>query len=125
MPRRGPGVQVCAGIRYFCQQHPKAIRVDGKKLSLGLWSLPEGNFSMERGLAKTHRVLLSFGPPEALFDADLAGLNSPLRAVAPPIWYCDSKALGYLCPMDSDAFPRYEAFAEKGLPGFLSIREEK
>jgi hypothetical protein len=122
---QGSGVQVCAGVRYFWQQHPKAIRVDGRKLSLGLWSPPRGYFSMERGLAKAHRVLLSFGPPEALFDADLAGLSSPLRAVAPPAWYCDSKALGDLCPVDSDAFPRYEAFAEKGLPGFLSIREEK
>ncbi|MCG3180968.1 MAG: hypothetical protein BIFFINMI_03335 [Phycisphaerae bacterium] len=101
---------VAAGIRWFWQTYPRAIKVGGTTLTVMLQAnmaskppLLERPHSVRAhyypGMSKTSEVLLDFHGPRDLarLTGAQAGLQSPLRAWAPPSWYCEkTQAFGRL-----------------------------
>lgn len=103
---------VRVGVRHFWQQFPKAATLSRGGLRIGLYPAEAAKpFDMDQGLAKTHELTFSFdrdSPPLPSMGA----VDSPLFAVAPSSWYCDSKVFGDLQPFDFDRFPDYETLTE-------------
>lgn len=71
------------------------------------------------GVAKTHELLLEFGPGAAAGTGGVAAADSspspavqaflePPCAMAAPAWMCDSGVFGLLQPFSPDQFPSYE-----------------
>ncbi len=113
-PRR-PGwfeaAGVGAGVRWFWQLYPKGFQVRQD----GLWRLelyPESARpqNIYTGVAKTHEMILSFGPGNLA-----AQLDHPLYAVASPKWYTrDTRALGRLVESSPEAIrPEYRPLVER------------
>ncbi len=107
-----------AGIRWFWQTWPRAVKTDGTAmivmLQANMASRPQ---LMTRsntpralfypGMSKTSQVLLHFHGPRDLKQivSAQAGLQSPLRAWAPPSWYCEkTQAFGRLASSTRDLY---------------------
>jgi hypothetical protein len=124
-------------IQDFWQQFPKAVTLSTNGIRIGLYPAEaEEPFDMDAGLAKTHRLLVSFrGAPnsssaqsddraraELEFRAPaekFRAFEQPLFAQAPAQWYCDSKVFGDLAPFDFDLFPDYETLTEASGDKFI------
>ncbi len=106
-------------VQDFWQQFPKAVTISATGIRIGLYPKEAGEpFDMDAGLAKTHRLLVSFektGSPEA----KLRAFEQPLFAQATPQWYCESKVFGALAPFDFDRFPDYETLTEASGDKFI------
>ena len=108
------GANGCAIVmRDAWQQYPKGFTGGGGRVRVGLcpdfeagfydkfpfekeghhlyYYLRDGRYRFKRGMAKTHDLLLYFGPESERVAACKAFQRPPL-ATAPPKWYCDSKA---------------------------------
>jgi len=99
---QGAAGTVCLSSKYFWQYHPKIFGLDKNLLEFHVWSKLEDIPDPEIGFAKTHELTLQFGAPDATPDtaALLAGLNQPLRAVAPPQQYVQSGVFGTVSAAD-------------------------
>ncbi len=112
---------LAAGIRWFWQMHPKSVEARGDgRLTFGL--VPERHEAPVRfycGVARTHDLALAFVGPGAVGEAQaaaaFAAIEQPLRAFAPPRWYCrDTKAFGPLTESDIDLYePEYAESVRK------------
>jgi hypothetical protein len=103
-------------VQDFWQQFPKAVTFSTNGIRIGLYPAEaEEPFDMDAGVAKTHRLLVSFrGAPnsssarsneraraELEFGAPgekLRAFEQPLFAQATTQWYCESKVFGDLAP---------------------------
>jgi hypothetical protein len=109
---------VAAGIRWFWQTYPRALKAETGAEGANLFVMLHGNMSGRPGLltrqhgarahfypgmCKTSEVLLDFHGPRDLgkIVAAQVGLQSPLRAWAEPSWYCEkTQAFGRLASSD-------------------------
>jgi len=65
------------------------------------------------GVARTHEIVLRFGPPDAPMSADAAlasRTQRPPYVMPEPAWTCASGVFGHLHPVDDQRFPRAEHF---------------
>ena len=84
--------------------------------------LRDGTFTIKRGMAKTHELLLDFGAGAA----ERAVLfQRPLLLTAEPAWYCGSKAFYHVAPRDTEQFPAYEAAIDRNLAAYIASRERQ
>jgi hypothetical protein len=81
-------VAVTVAVSEFWQQFPKAIRVDGRRLTLPFfpWQRNERP-ELQGGEQKTHTVWLHFGPPTDADELPLAWVHHPVSVTLPPEWY--------------------------------------
>jgi hypothetical protein len=73
------------------------------------------------GMARTHDLLLSFGPPFSLEHAARTGevFDEPPLLHPDPQWIMESGVLGKLWPRDPKRFPDREAYIERVWSGFV------
>jgi hypothetical protein len=139
---RGLGVTV----RHFWQNYPKSVGAMGSAVVVGLcppldrelyadeceledklfYYLRDGVYQIKQGMAKTQELAFHFHHGDfqaARSDTALGHSQQPLTAIAPPQWYCDSKAFGDVAVADENAFPRYERFIGGGVERYLHTRE--
>ena len=94
---------IAAGIKWFWQMHPKSVELYANGLiHLGLYpSRHPKPLDVYTGVARTHELRLFFHSGRAddeRLHGVFAGLQQPLRAFAPPKWYCrETQALGDYC----------------------------
>ncbi|MEW6358254.1 MAG: hypothetical protein AB1696_18110 [Planctomycetota bacterium] len=138
-----------AAVRWFWQLYPKDFIIDKNGISLGVcptlgkddyaafpfekeqhylyYYLLDGRYKLKQGCTKRHELLYYFHKGDAQ-AADAARhakcFEKPLVAVAPPKWYCDSKAFYDIWPKDMERFPAYEIGVENSLKGYLDRREK-
>lgn len=86
--------------------------------------LRDGHYRLKRGVGKTHELLLCFDDP-ANRRAACALFQRPLLAVAPPQWYCESKAFYDVAPRDVEKFGKYEEAVDRNLAAYRERRERQ
>ncbi|MDD4889381.1 MAG: DUF6288 domain-containing protein [Phycisphaerae bacterium] len=119
---------VAAGIRWFWQTYPHVIKAELGAGGAALLVMPHGNMAgrpplLTRphgaratyypGMSKTTEVLLDFHGPRnvAAITSAQVGLQAPLRAWAPPSWYCEqTQAFGRVASSEKTLYDD-EAFA--------------
>jgi len=108
----GPAGNVFLGSKYFWQYHPKVFALDRRLLEFHVWSKLEDIPDPEIGFAKTHEMTLRLAAPGQEQDAYalLAGLNRPLRALAPAAQYIGAGVFGTFSPADAARWPEVEAY---------------
>jgi hypothetical protein len=85
------GSSLSAGVQWFRELAPKALRWKSGELQIDLWAPEGGDYEWVQGVGKTHHIALWYG--EAPKDgAQLA--NGPALALAGPEWYAASGAFG-------------------------------
>ncbi len=137
---------VAVAVRDFWQNYPKgfSVRDDGLHVDLcpafepGLYDafpfeeeghhlyyyLLDGKYRLKRGVAKTHEIVLGFGP-RARREQRCALLERPLVATAPPEWYCGSKAFYDVAPRNPEHFKLYEEAIDKNLEAYVARRQRQ
>ena len=151
--RRAQGwIQLCdaargatVAIRNFWQLYPKSLATDGRKIEVGIcpalspqeyddqkvdedklyYYLLKGRYKLKCGVSKTHELLYCFHRAAQARDAEaqVAALNNPIIAVAPPKWYCDSMVFGEITPATEGEFAEYEAMVKRIATSFHRNRE--
>ncbi|MHC4916636.1 MAG: exo-rhamnogalacturonan lyase family protein [Planctomycetota bacterium] len=112
MDLRKGNLGLACGVKWFWQMHPKRLSADKAGLvRVGLYAQGARPLEVYRGQSRTHYVTFLFHDgkrgPEKL-NAFFAAEQRPLRAWAPPKYYCrDSQAFG---PIAED---NQELFADK------------
>ena len=131
-------------VRDFWQNYPKgfAITTDGVRVDLCpdfdagrydafpfeeqghqlYYYLRDGSYTFKRGMAKTHDLLIDFGPSG---EQRAQLFQRPLLLTAQPAWYCDSGAFYRVAPRDPERFPAYEQAVDRNLQDFLARRERQ
>jgi hypothetical protein len=100
---------VAAGVRGFWQMHPKGLEATGNgALRVDLYPRRHAPLDLYTGVSRTHDLLFLFhddrATPASLRDS-FAAFQQPLRATAPPRWYCrDTRAFGDLVEADPALF---------------------
>lgn len=112
----------------FWQNFPKQLAVTSSgRVRVGLFpGRYAGPFPFRSGEHKTHDVLFSFEQePKSAADLETtaAVFSTPLRAEPSPAWFAKAGALGYIYPVDNDAYPDYEAFNRSTIGRFPDGRE--
>ncbi len=138
------GRTAAVSVRDFWQNYPKGFEVTAAGVQVDLcpafeagpydafpfekeghqlyYYLRDGTYTIKRGMAKTHELLLDFGPGAA----ERAMLfQRPLLLTAEPAWYCNSKAFYHVAPRDTERFPAYEAAIDQNLTGYIARRERQ
>lgn len=101
---------VLAGVRYFWQNFPKALRVGPEGLAVELVAQREEPYLFYAGQARTHQMFFDFSAPEEAQAASArweAFRGWPLLLAAPE-WTASTEALGPLGPYDPERFAAYE-----------------
>lgn len=131
-------------LRDFWQNYPKGFQVTAEgvrvdlcpALAAGLYDafpfekeghqlyyyLRDGTYTIKRGMAKTHELLLDFGPGAA---ERAAVFQRPLLLTAEPAWYCGSLAFYHVAPRDEEKFPAYEEAIDRNIEGYMARRERQ
>jgi hypothetical protein len=99
------GAPVSAGIEYFHEQFPKALRWKPGELEIALWAPEGGDYDWVQGVGKTHHIALWYGPQQT--DASLLA-KGPVLAVADPKWYAASGAMGRIGTAAESPLPAVE-----------------
>lgn len=145
------GAAIAAGqlvtLRNFWQNYPKAFNADNDALRLSLcpdfaaglydafpfekeghhlyFYLLNGVYKFKAGMAKTDEFQLGWGVGADTADR-LARLHQrPLLAVAPPSWYCDSKAFYPLAERNPEQFKYYEETIDRKIAAYAAAREKQ
>ena len=85
---------VTVALPEFWQQFPKALKVDGQTLSVGLFPGQfDDGFELQGGERKTHTVWLDFVGKNRPTGMGLNWVHEPTQALAPPEWYAASGAV--------------------------------
>ncbi|MCK5849924.1 MAG: hypothetical protein KAH23_03340 [Kiritimatiellae bacterium] len=111
---------VAVGFRWFWQMNPKSMAVSKEGvISIGIYPEDAKNlpFEIYMGQSRTHYLTLFFHDDKtkpADINAVFAAAQNPLRAWAPPKYYCrDTHALGYGVENDPNLFPENWSKVEK------------
>ncbi len=138
------GGAMAVSVRDFWQQYPKAFEIadDAVRVDLapdfeeGLYDefpfeneghqlfyyLRDGSYTLTRGMAKTHELLLDFGEGAA---ARSEIFQEPLLLTAEPEWYCDSKVFYNVAPRDEERFAAYEEAVDNNIQNYIAARERQ
>ncbi len=131
-------------VRDFWQNYPKGFEIAGDAVHVDLapefeagyydefpfeeegnqlaFYLRDGTYTLKRGMAKTHELLLDFADGAA----DRAEVfQRPLLLTAEPEWYCDSNAFYNVAPRDEDAFAAYEEAIDENIERYLARRDSQ
>ncbi|MGC9318832.1 MAG: hypothetical protein ACP5KN_12445 [Armatimonadota bacterium] len=87
--------------------------------------LRDGTYTLKRGMAKTHEMLIDFGRDEAALVAHPLIFRRPLLLTAQPQWYCDSMAFYSVAPRDEERFAAYEEAIDRNLERYVEMRERQ
>jgi hypothetical protein len=131
-------------VRDFWQNYPKGFRVTAEGVCVDLcpafeaglydafafekeghqlfYYLRDGTYTIKRGMAKTHELLLDFGPGA---DVRTKLFQRPLLLTADPDWYCGSLAFYHVAPRDEQRFPVYEQAIDRNLAAYVARRERQ
>jgi hypothetical protein len=93
---------IACAVEGFWQNFPKALEVNGNRLTVGLFPRQFADvYELQGGEQKTHTLFLHFGKgrPHA---TGLTWIHDRLVPCAPPQWYAESKAISYLTPQACD-----------------------
>ncbi len=134
---------MAVACRDFWQNYPKGFEVVADAVSIDLcpdfeaglydefpfekeghqlyYYLLEGTYTLKRGIAKTHELLVDFGGGDCA--AHCALFQRPLLLTAEPQWCCDSKAFYNVAPRDEERFTAYEQAIDRNLQNYISRRE--
>ena len=141
------GQSGCAiALRDFWQNYPKAFSIRNDALHVDLcpsfdaglydefpfekeghhlyYYLLDGKYRLKRGVAKTHELFLCFESEEER-EQLCAAFRQPLLAVAPPEWYCGSKAFYDVAPRDVERFKLYEEAIDKNVQSYIERRQRQ
>jgi hypothetical protein len=138
------GGQAAVSVRDFWQNYPKGFRVTAEDVHIDLcpafeaglydafpfekeghqlfYYLRDGTYTIKRGMAKTHELLLDFGEGA---DGRAEVFQRPLLLTAEPAWYCDSRAFYHVAARDEQRFPAYEQAMDRNLAGYVARRERQ
>ncbi|MDZ7618118.1 MAG: hypothetical protein U1E05_14025 [Patescibacteria group bacterium] len=138
------GGTAAVSVRDFWQNYPKGFEVTAAGVQVDLcpafeaglydvfpfekeghqlyYYLRDGTYTIKRGMAKTHELLLDFGAGAA---ERAALFQRPLLLTAEPAWYCGSKAFYQVAPRDTERFPAYEAAIDRNLQAYVDRRERQ
>lgn len=145
---RSPGVMgiqagtksVTVACREFWQRWPKALGIDGHRVTFGLlpkqpdadygqklepwlvYPFVNGNYRMKWGMAFTETVLFDFGGNVSLSGL-AAAVNDPPIAILPSTWYAETGALGPMAPLNGGEFKEWDDFFERDYFYSLTRRE--
>ena len=110
-------------VRRFWQQFAKRLVLSDTELRIELWTPAAEPRRFGRGAAKTHEVLLAFGPesPEAFRQA-LPNFETPPVFHPGPPWYAQSLGMGRF-PLPSDGHRDMDAIYAYALDRRISERE--
>ncbi|MCS6775882.1 MAG: SUMF1/EgtB/PvdO family nonheme iron enzyme [Chloroherpetonaceae bacterium] len=108
-------------VRDFWQQYPMALQVTPDGVILHAVTAQEP-FDADRGIAKTITYCLATGTPGTTGELPAQATLHPLFPVAPPAWYCSTRALGDLAPYDLDRFADYETSVEADIDLWIRRR---
>ncbi len=102
---------IAVGMKYFWQNYPKSIEINGSTISMGLLpdydQMPEeghyseGNYYFSGGWHKTHELLYYFHDTvksRAEIEEVVSSFKAPMIALAPAGWYADTKAWSLIAP---------------------------
>ncbi|GEM_PF-1041833 len=150
----GEATGVTVKLRRPFHAYPKAIATDGHVIDLDLYpalspedaadtgagrnyvevlddrpaALHVGPLKVPQGMARTHEVFLSFGPPRAderEADAECIAFEQPLLPALPSERYARSGALGAMAPYLEDHWPLEQRLREMcSLPDGAGILNE-
>ncbi|MFW6437453.1 MAG: hypothetical protein ACOCZ7_00450, partial [Armatimonadota bacterium] len=131
-------------VRDFWQNYPKgfaisddAVRVDlAPEFEAGYYDafpfeeeghqlyyyLRDGTYTLKRGMAKTHDLLLDFGSNA---EAHAAIFQRPLLLTAEPEWYTGSMAFYNVAPRDEERFAAYEEAVDSNIQNYIAARERQ
>lgn len=134
-------------VRDFWQNYPKGFTATDDVLSVDLapdfeaglydafpfekeghqlyYYLREGTYTLKRGMAKTHDLLLEFGDGDAQKYAHAAIFQRPLLLTAEPEWYTGSMAFYNVAPRDEERFAAYEDAVDRNIQNYIAARERQ
>jgi hypothetical protein len=103
---------IAVGRRWFWQTYPADVTLScaprGSTVRLGLWSRLSGKkVRLYNGAARTSEAMIHFFPAaeRGAVAARMLDCTRPLRALAPPAWYCSrTLCLGPLAESDARLF---------------------
>jgi exo-rhamnogalacturonan lyase-like protein len=94
----GGAVGIC--LPYFWENFPKAIGVDERSISVGLFPQQHADiFEIQGGEQKTHELFVLFGR-DAITDEPLEWCRTPLVASVDPTWAFSTGAVPFLTPLE-------------------------
>jgi hypothetical protein len=93
---------VAGAVEGFWQNFPKALEVNGNRLTIRLFPRQYADvYELQGGEQKTHTLFLDFGGRRP-HSAGLRWVHDRLVPRAQPEWYAESKAVSYLTPRALD-----------------------
>jgi len=132
-------------VRDFWQNYPKGFSATDDVLSVDLapdfeaglydefpfeeeghqlyYYLRDGTYTLKRGMAKTHDMLLDFGGTVAQKHARVEIFQRPLLLTAEPEWYTGSMAFYNVAPRNEDLFAAYEEAVDRNVQNYIASRE--
>jgi hypothetical protein len=114
------------GVRHFWQNFPKALVLDSKGITVGLFPRRHGDLhELQGGERKTHSVFFHFFKKEITENA-LRWMESPLVPTLPPEWYEKTKVFPYFSASKADPdsfFGQIIQTAVEGKNSFFQRRE--
>jgi YetA-like protein len=113
---------IAVALPEFWQQFPKAIKVDGRTLSISLFPEQESDtHELQGGERKTHTVWLDFAGPRQNSAMPLSWVHQPTKVVAPVEWYAASGVLGPLTAGFADSPDSLDKLLEEVKDGPQSL----
>ena len=126
---KGKHWALTVGMRWFWQNHPKAIALDDGALHVYAYPPHAGEpLHLHIGTAKTHSVFLYLNAPGLHAQpADIAtAFNAPPLYYPSPQWHCASGLWGSIVPLQPGKFRLFEARAAQTIRSdFLGRRETR
>jgi PcRGLX-like protein central beta sandwich domain/PcRGLX-like N-terminal RIFT barrel domain len=109
---------LAAGVKWFWQMRPKRLSVDAQgMIKVGLYATGARPLEVYRGQSRTHYMTFVFHNGQlapAKLNAIYAGEQKPLRAWAPPKYYCrDARPFGPIAENDKALFGEHWAKVQK------------
>ena len=123
------GGRLSVGCKYFAENHPKRVWVEGNTVTFELWSDVEEQIPPEIGFGKTHELVFEFGgedtdPVASLPGAELvASLERPLMLVCTPEDYCASGVFGAILPPRPSNFEVFDRILSESIHDIANHRE--
>jgi hypothetical protein len=119
-------ISLAAAIESFWQNFPKALEVQNKTLSIGLFPRQYSDvYELQGGEQKTHTVFLQFNRNQE-HACGMQWVYDRLIPRSTPQWYADSQAFSYLIPQDYDTNLKCQKLVDSAITGentFFDRRE--
>lgn len=119
-------LSVAVTLPAFWQNFPKAIEATSHDVVVRLFPPQSGDVhELQGGEQKTHTFYIAFGG-DGVTPVPLDWCRAPLRAIVPPSWYEETRAVPYLTQRPDGPRSEYHTLIDAGLQqthGFAAKRE--